>query len=397
VTTPLGVETGVAAYLDRHADEMVVELQETVEHETPSDDPELLALFAGFLAQRVTSVGATKVEVLDAPHEGAHVRATFGDEAAGRPILLLTHFDTVWPRGTLETMPFTVADGVARGPGAFDMKAGLVQALWAIRALLASGDDLPPVVLFSSCDEEIGSPHARSRIQTEARGAVAVLVPEPSMDGSLKTARKGVARYTVEVTGRAAHAGLNPVAGVSAINELCRFALELDALSDEDRLKGTSVNVGVIRGGTRFNVVPAEASVELDVRAATAAGAERVQAFLDGLTTVHPEARVRVSGGPLWPPMERTPKIGLLVERARLAAARLGFPLDEVAVGAASDGNLCAAAGAAVLDGLGAVGGGAHAADEHVVVAEMPRRAALLALLIQDYDAIREELARLET
>jgi glutamate carboxypeptidase len=390
-----GDRAGLMAFLDARSEVMVQDLRAFVERETPSDEPALLADFAHFLCEYAIRIGAREAELVSAAHGGSDVRLTFGNPDMGKPILLLGHFDTVWAKGTLEEMPFYVANGIAHGPGVFDMKAGLLQGLWAVQALGETFDSVPPIVMYCNCDEEIGSPNSRASIEAEARESTAVFVLEPSFDGSLKTTRKGVARYTVEVVGRSAHAGLNPDDGISAITELCRLVDEMDRLSDTNRSAGTSVNVGVIRGGTRYNVVAGEAAVEVDVRAASVGDADRIHAGLTALTPSHPDARVHVTGGVLWPPMERTAKTALLVERAQAAARSLGFSLGEAVVGGASDGNHCAAVGAAVIDGLGAVGGGAHAATEHVVVSELPRRAALVAHLLADYGIISTQLASL--
>jgi glutamate carboxypeptidase len=294
---------------------------------------------------------------------------------------LLGHFDTVWTQGTLEKMPFEVVDGVATGPGVFDMKCGLVQGFWAVRALREVEGIERPVVFLCNSDEEVGSPNSRALIEEEARRARAVLVLEPSLDGALKTARKGVGRFRIHVEGRPSHAGLNPEAGISAIEEMARLILELHGYTNLET--GTTVNVGVIKGGTRYNVVAADASAEVDVRAVTTAEAERIEEIIRTLDSHHPEATVSVEGGQIWPPMERTEKTEELFEHARLLAGELGFDLKEGLAGGASDGCLCAAVGAPTLDGLGAVGGGAHAADEHVEVESIPSRTALVARLIE--------------
>jgi len=278
-------------------------------------------------------------------------------------------------------MPFGVVDGMARGPGIFDMKCGLVQGFWAVRALREVEGIERPVVFLCNSDEEVGSPNSRALIEEEAHRAHAVLVLEPSLDGALKTARKGVGRFRIRVEGRPSHAGLNPEAGISAIEEMARLILELHGHTNPDT--GTTVNVGVIKGGTRYNVVAAEASAEVDVRAVTAAEAERIEEIIFTLDSHHPEATVSVEGGQIWPPMERTEKTEELFEHARLLAGELGFDLREGLAGGASDGCLCAAVGAPTLDGLGAVGGGAHAADEHVEVESIPSRTALVARLIE--------------
>jgi len=359
---------------------MVDDLRACVEQETPSGDPLRLAAFADWLAEYAQSMAGGAAEIVSVG-DARHVRVRVPAPSSVRPLLVLAHFDTVWPAGTLETRPFRVQDGIARGPGCFDMKAGIVQAFWAVRALRENGEAVPPLVFLCSCDEEIGSPTSQPLIEEEARGCAAALVVEPSLDGALKTARKGVAIYRLEVTGRSAHSGLDPETGVSAVEELARLVLDLLALADP--ALGTTLNIGVVHGGTRHNVVAAHSEAEFDARFTSAAEVERVLAGVAALRPHHPGARIAVTGGLRWPPMERTAETAELYEEARAVAGELGFDVGETLAGGASDGNFAAAAGAIVLDGLGPVGGGAHAVDEHVVVTEMPRRAALLARLLQ--------------
>lgn len=367
-------------FLEEHRGEMLEDLRLFVEQETPSTEKKLLDGFARFLAEYAENVGG-EPEILPAEGSGDHVRVRWNGEGSGPPILLLGHYDTVWAEGTIEKMPFEVRDGVAKGPGIFDMKCGLVQGFWAVRALReASGVDRP-VVFVCNSDEEVGSPTSRALIEEEARNARTVLVLEPSLAGALKTARKGVGRYVIEVTGIPSHAGLNPKGGVSAIEEMARLILELHGHTDHET--GTTVNVGVVGGGTRYNVVAAEAFAEVDVRAVTVAEAERMDEIISSLKPRHAEARIRVEGGVIWPPMERTEKTAELYARARDLAAQIGFDLKEGLAGGASDGCLCASVGAPTLDGLGAVGGGAHAKDEHVEVSRIPERAALVARLME--------------
>lgn len=377
----------IIGFLQARQAAMLGDLREFVERETPSTERGLLKEFATFLSEYASSVAGGRAETLSAEEGATHVRAEFGANEKISPILLLGHFDTVWPVGTLNEMPFRVQEGRAYGPGCFDMKAGLVQGLWALQALMDVEGSLRPVVLLATCDEEIGSPTSRALIEDEARRAAAVFVLEPSLGGGLKTARKGVGRFRIEVTGRAAHSGLDPGAGVSAIDELSRLVLELHELSDADRSAGTSLNVGVFGGGTRYNVVAAKAWAEVDLRVVTNREAERLTELIHALKARHPDATVEVDGGLIWPPMERTRKTEVLLRHARGRARELGFELTDGLAGGASDGNFCAAVGAAVLDGLGPVGAGAHAAEEHVVVSEMPRRAALVAELIKTFDS----------
>ncbi len=368
-------------YLEAHRDDMLDDLRRFVEMETPSTDKHLLDAFAEFLADYASSATEGRAEIVPTEGSGNNVRVRWGRENGEPPLFLLGHFDTVWAQGTLEEMPFGVVGGIASGPGVFDMKCGLVLGFWAVKMLRVVKGIERPVVFLCNSDEEVGSPNSRALIEEEARRAHAVLVLEPSLDGALKTARKGVGRFRVCVEGRPSHAGLNPEGGISAIDEMARLILELHGHTNFET--GSTVNVGVIKGGTRYNVVAAEASAEVDVRAVSVAEAERIEGIIYTLRPHHPESRVSVEGGQIWPPMERTEKTEELFEHARLLAVELGFDLKEGLAGGASDGCLCAAVGAPTLDGLGAVGGGAHAADEHVEVESIPLRTALVARLIE--------------
>lgn len=373
--------TTILDHLTQHQEQMLKDLRGFVERETPSTEKPLLDDFAEFLASYAEDEVGGRAEIIPARERGNHVRVEWGDPTRQRPILLLGHYDTVWPTGTLDRMPFTVAEDVARGPGVFDMKCGLVQGLWAVRAFRQVADGDRALVFFCNADEELGSGSSRALIEEHARAASTVLVLEPSMDGALKTARKGAGRFEIHVTGRPAHAGLDPFGGVSAIEELARLTLELHDHSNRET--GTTVNVGVSRGGTRFNVIAAEATAEVDLRVVTWEEMERMTGVIHSLQARNPEAQVRVEGGMIWPPMERTEKTAALFSLASRLAHELGFELREGLAGGASDGSFCAAQGTPVLDGLGAVGGGAHAVDEHVRVADMPQRSALVARLLE--------------
>jgi glutamate carboxypeptidase len=320
--------------------------------------------------------------VITQPRAGNHVRVTWGDTDAEPPVLLLGHYDTVWPVGSIARMPFRVDSNRAYGPGILDMKAGLLQALWAVRLYRERGGGRPIVLLVTS-DEEIGSESSRKLIEAEARRCAFALVLEPALDdGSLKTSRRGLMRYRIAVTGRASHSGLAPDAGVNAIEELCELLPRVMRLSDRSR--GTDVNVGTIEGGTRFNVVADHATAEVSFRVLNQAEADRIAKALAQLRPQRAGATVSYEGGLLWPPMVRSRASDDLARRAITLAAELGFELSAGHAGGASDGCHCAAAGAAVLDGLGGVGGGAHAEDEHVLVSEIPRRIMLLVGLVKE-------------
>jgi glutamate carboxypeptidase len=370
------------AELRRRQGEMLESLAGLVGHESPSAHKDELDSLARVIAARFETLGAS-ARVVANPAGGDHLLLRFeGASPTARPGLVLGHFDTVWPLGTLPERPFRVEDGCAYGPGSYDMKAGIVLAEFAFRAIRALGLAAPrPVVLLLTSDEEVGSPTSRGLIEEHARASAYALVLEPPLAGGrLKTARKGVGRFTLEVTGRPAHAGVEPEKGVSAVGELAHQVLALHGLNDV--AAGTMVNVGVVHGGTVANVIAARATAEVDVRARSLAEARRVESALLGLRPVLAGASVSVRGGFNRPPMERTPQVAALFERAQRIGRSLGLELGEGATGGGSDGNFTAALGVPTLDGLGAPGAGAHAENEHVEVAGLPERAALLAALI---------------
>jgi glutamate carboxypeptidase len=363
-----------------HREDLLEDLATYVGIETPSDDKSALdhglSWVDGWLRERL---GAPEnVRDVDGGKYGDIKVYDFA--GVGDPILLLCHYDTVWPLGTLADWPFTVDGDRATGPGIFDMKSGLVHAVWALRALDAAGLPRPAVRLVLNGDEEIGSPASRPVIEEAAAGTRATLVFEASADGAVKTARKGVGLFKVHTTGVEAHAGLDPAKGASAIDELARAVLALHALSSPDA--GTTVNVGVISGGTRQNVIAGATSGEIDVRVSSAAEASRINAGLAALAAHDPRATVEVEGGWNRPVMERSESIAGLYELAREEAAKLDVTLRECSVGGASDGNFVAALGHPVLDGFGAVGDGAHARHEHISVEGMLERTALAAAVL---------------
>lgn len=337
------------------------------------------------LAGRLEGLGG-RVTRLPTATAGDHVRAEYGQGTA--QILLLGHFDTVWPVGQLRRMPVVREGDQLRGPGVLDMKAGIGLGMLATRALIELS---PPsntrVVMLWTSDEETGSATSRALLENEARQSKAVLVLEPALPGgALKTRRKGCGEYELIVHGEAAHAGVDPGKGISAIREIARQILLVETLQDLDA--GISVNVGTIEGGSRPNVIAAEARARVDVRAPTMKDAQRIDAAMLALTPHLPGARVEVRGGFGRPPMERTSGVGKLYEIARQAAADLGQVVDEGSTGGGSDGNFCAALGVPTLDGLGAVGDGAHALHEHVLLSALAPRAAFVGRLIQRIAAL---------
>jgi glutamate carboxypeptidase len=325
-----------------------------------------------------------KIRLLKHSVAGSAVVGEFWPTQAKRgekPIMLLGHIDTVWERGTLARMPFRVRGGRAYGPGILDMKSGLVCGLWAIRALEAlKVRPRSPVLFFLNSDEEASSVAFRREIMAEAGKTRAVLVLEPAASGgALKTARKGVGEFRITVRGRSAHAGINPAAGVNAVSELARQILRVEQLARPKQ--GLTVNVGVMQGGTRTNVIPELASATIDVRVPRLRDAAKIERKIYGLKPFHPGAKLEITGSVSRPPMERI-QAQALYRRARELGRELGMDLPEASTGGGSDGNFTAALGIPTLDGLGGVGDGAHALDEHILIRELPRRAALLAALL---------------
>jgi glutamate carboxypeptidase len=371
----------ILSHLRSRRPEMIDELRTLVEHESPSHDKPALDSLARLLAGRLREQGG-EVEIVARPDAGNHVLARFPGQGSGRPALVLTHFDTVWPKGTLATMPFREEGPRLYGPGVYDMKASLVMVLEALAAVRALNIDLPrPLIVAMTSDEEVGSASSRALIEGLARESEYVLVLEPPLaDGSLKTARKGVGRFTVEVEGKAAHAGVAPERGASAIVELAHQVLKIQDLNDP--AAGTTVNVGVVHGGTTANVVPAWAVAQVDVRATSLAAAGAVERALKARAPVTPGTQITLKGEFGRPPMERTAAVAGLFARAREVGRELGLELTEGSTGGGSDGNFTAALGVPTLDGLGALGGGAHAADEHIIIDSLSERGALLAALL---------------
>lgn len=350
--------------------------------ESPSLDADAQESARGMLSDRLIGLGF-EVERLEGIDGCDHLKATFPDDGtSGCEQLLLGHFDTVWPVGTLDRMPVELRADRLHGPGVFDMKGGLVQMLFALQANLELGVAMPcrPVVLLN-CDEEIGSPDSRKHIERLASTAERALVMEPSygQDGRLKTGRKGVGRFTLRVTGVASHAGLDPTAGASAILEVSNQVERLFELNDAER--GVTVNVGRIDGGMGANIVAPEASAEIEARVRTADDAKAVEAAIRGLKPSGERTTLAIDGAFRRPPLEPTPRNRRLWQRALEAAADLDIEIGAAEVGGASDGNLASAL-TATLDGLGAVGDGAHADHEHLILGYMPERSALLARLL---------------
>lgn len=377
--TPMHSLKDLPRWLHAHRQEITSDLTDYVGLESPSDDKALLgatlAWLEAWLGKRIGE--PVHRRLVDGGGHGDTLVLDYPASGAADWVTALCHYDTVWPAGTLAAWPVSIAGDRFSGPGAFDMKAGLVQLVWALKGSETLGLPRPNVRLLLNGDEEIGSPASRAVIEEEAVRGSAVLVLEASAGGALKTARKGVGIFRVDVAGEEVHAGLNPEAGASAVDEISRVVLDLHGAADLGR--GTSLNVGVLKAGTRTNVKAGRATADVDVRVASEDEMRRVDALFAGLTPHNPRAHITVTGGWNRPVMERSPATAELFSLARAVAVQLGFDLQEIAVGGASDGNFAAALGLPVLDGLGAVGGGAHARTEWVSIGAMIQRAALTA------------------
>jgi len=355
-----------------------------VENESPSGDQDGSSAVVSLLASAAGSIGAVNsVERIASEEFGEHILIrAFANNASNAPIMILGHTDTVHPRGAIKERPWRTEGNRVYGPGVFDMKVNCAVVLEALRACEATGlIPSSPVTILLTCDEESGSPSGRPLVEAEAKTARATLVLEPpASNGRVKTGRKGTGMFTLEVEGRAAHAGLDPEKGVSAVLELARQTIRLHNLNDLPA--GTIVTVNVVQGGTHSNVIPAEASAEIDLRFASQEIGKRVEQTILNLKPMDERAKLTVKGGINRPPLERTEKVQRLFAHARAIATLLDFDLGEASVGGASDGNFVAALGVPVLDGLGVQGDGAHASHEHILCDDIPIRGALLAALI---------------
>ncbi|WP_188206834.1 M20 family metallopeptidase [Alkalibacillus aidingensis] len=369
----------VESYLQEHQEEILEDLHTLVAAESPSENKTLVDQCGKTLQQLTEKLIGGEVNVFPQVERGNHFKVTIG-EGENR-VLICAHFDTVWEQGRL---PIQVTDGKFYGPGAIDMKGGIVQSLWAVHALKEADQlpDLELVFLFTS-DEELGSQTSRSLIEQEAKASDIVLITEPPVakTGALKTARKGVGIYNLEVTGKSSHAGNHHSAGNSAILELAQQIIKLENLTDYE--VGTTVNVGVINGGTKRNVVPDYAEALIDFRVETEEEAERMVNILENLEPITTDVEVDICGDLNRPPMVKTESTQQLYEKAQQAGEEVGLQIKEEHAGGGSDGNFTAILGAPTLDGLGALGEGPHAEHEHIIIDELPKRAAFLAHLMK--------------
>ena len=365
-------------YFQAQQSALRADVERLVRLESPSTDKAAVDRCGAAVAQMLREAGGT-VSLLPRTERGDHVRAEFPG-GPGR-VLVLGHFDTVWEVGRIRSMPLREEDGRLYGPGVYDMKASIAVAAHAMRTLRERSASVPRVVMLFTTDEEIGSGTSRVAIEDAARDSDGVLVLEPSLPGgAAKTQRKGCGEFTITARGVSAHAGIDPRKGASAIHELAHQIRSLEALQDLER--GISVNVGVIRGGTRGNVIAEQATAVVDVRVPTMSDAARVETAIRALAPINPAVTIEVHGGVERPPLERSAGVARLYEQARQVAASLGHDLEEGGTGGGSDGNFTAALGVPTLDGLGPRGDGAHALHEHVVLADLAWRAAFLAALL---------------
>ena len=372
-------------YFEARSTEALAFLRWLVEQESMSRTPDAVTALAENLGTTLNDLGAA-VSFTRHNEAGAAIIARFDSMSASseeKRLLIVGHLDTVWPIGTTASRPFRIDGNRAYGPGTFDMKSGLMIATFAIQAIRALGNKTArPVTFLFTADEETGSEFSRDLIEEEARSAHAALVLEPPIPGGkLKTGRKGVGIFELIVRGRSAHAGNDPRNGVNAITEMAHQILAVNGLMDYDL--GTTLNVGVVNGGVLSNVVAAEARAQIDFRYKILEEGERITQAFSRLEPRLEGASIEVRGGINRQPLVRTPEIGELFGHAKQLAAELGFEIDEGSVGGASDGNIIAAAGVPVLDGLGVDGAGAHAEHEHIILDDIPRRAALLTRLME--------------
>lgn len=369
-------------YCEERKDQMVQFIRDMVEIESPSDNKQAVDRVSALVASRFEGMGG-RIRFHRTANFGDHLQVDFDSPHRAKPVVLLGHYDTVYPLGTLAQMPCRLEKGRLYGPGVYDMKAGIALMMTAVDALRSSHGELPrAVTVLLVSDEEVGSESSRVITEILAKKSAEVLVCEPSYGprGAVKTARKGIGEYLLKVTGKASHSGLDFEKGQSAIVELAAQIGKISTLVDLKR--GLTLNVGTMQGGTRVNVVPAEASATIDVRIARIKDGKDIDKKLRALKPVNRKCKLQISGGLTRPPMERTKGIADLYKKAVSISRELGWKLEEAAVGGGSDGNFTAGLGIPTLDGLGAVGEGAHSSHESIEVSTLPRRAALLAGLL---------------
>jgi len=372
----------ILEYYESRRETIVELIREIVDIESPSHNAQQSRAVVDWVERQALATGAEisveRISVEDGDH--VVIRAFPSDE---KPIMLMGHTDTVHAVGTCEKNPTRIDGDKFYGCGIFDMKSGIVLMIEALRFFAATGTrPSRPITILLSCDEEVGSHTGRTLVELEAANAETCLVLEPSAAGKVKTGRKGTGNYTLRTHGIPAHAGLEPEKGANAIAELARHIDEIHAIQNADL--GTTVNVCTVKGGTTSNVIPEHAECEIDVRFSSMAEAERVEAAVKSLTSIDKRVTIELLGAINRPPMERTPKVIDLYEKAKALAASFGYELGETQVGGASDGNFVGAMGVPILDGLGITGSGAHRLDEHILVSDIANRAALVTLLLTE-------------
>ena len=374
--------TGIADEVRQRSNATLALLQQIVALESPTGDKAAVDQLISWIEQQLQTRGWSVERLAQVDVGDVLIARLAGSSADERPLHLMTHIDTVWPIGTIERLPWRTEGDRQFGPGVYDMKAAVAMLLTATDVLRDLAVPHRPLVWTINTDEEIGSPASRPILEAVAREAELVLCFEPPVPphGALKTERKGVGMFTLNVQGRATHAGADHAAGVNAVEELARQIQRLHALTNYDT--GTTVNVGLVHGGSARNVVPASAIAEIDLRVSTMAEAERVLPTIMDTTSLVPGTTVHIEGGLNRPPMERTPQIVAAFERAAAIGAEIGQQLFEGSTGGGSDGNFTAAIGVPTLDGLGCPGDGAHADTEHILLSELPGRTALIAAVL---------------
>lgn len=367
-------------YLREHTDDMVADLKRLIELESPTSYKPAVDALGRVMAEELRGLGGD-VEVIPKAEVGDVLRARWNPGDGG--VVILSHMDTVWDVGTVAGRPTRIDGDRIYGVGSMDMKGGIVIALWALRALRAL-ELFPeqPITYLLNTDEETGSVHSAGEIKAEALAHNVVFVTEPPQDGAYKTQRKGTSHFYITAKGRAAHSGADHARGINAIEEIAHQILAVQAMTNYDI--GTTANVGVISGGTRPNVVPAEARIEINVRATTRANAKAIRDQIMNLKARHPEAELVIEGGVGVPPMERTPEIAALFKQAQGLAAEMSLKIEEGSTGGGSDGNKTAALGVPTFDGMGIVGDGGHAITEYGEISSLPERSAIMAAMLRE-------------
>ena len=367
-------------YLREHTDDMVADLKRLIELESPTSYKPAVDALGRVMAEELRGLGGD-VEVIPKAEVGDVLRARWNPGDGG--VVILSHMDTVWDVGTVAGRPTRIEGDRIYGVGSMDMKGGIVIALWALRALRAL-ELFPeqPITYLLNTDEETGSVHSAGEIEAEALAHNVVFVTEPPQDGAYKTQRKGTSHFYITAKGRAAHSGADHARGINAIEEIAHQILAVQAMTNYDI--GTTANVGVISGGTRPNVVPAEARIEINVRATTRANAKAIRDQIMNLKARHPEAELVIEGGVGVPPMERTPEIAALFKQAQGLAAEMSLKIEEGSTGGGSDGNKTAALGVPTFDGMGIVGDGGHAITEYGEISSLPERSAIMAAMLRE-------------